>query len=80
MDLRAAPKVAGPITQAALASIFQAWVKATKRVGVLSEDPMQVLQMKRIVETEAKTRGLVTTSLEVAMQFLSGRDGAPDSK
>lgn len=70
-DLRDAPFIAGPRTEAAIAAMLSSWDQARKRsVIVLSEDPMQQLQMKRLVEKHAPRHGLATPALGDALRHL----------
>lgn len=60
-DLRAAPFIAGPRTEEALGQMLGAWANAKKRVViVMSDAPMQQLQMKRLMERHNPKFGLAT--------------------
>ena len=70
-DLRDAPFIAGPRTEAALTLMLAGWDQARKRsVIVLSDNPMQQLQMKRLVEKNAPRFGLATPTLADAQRHL----------
>jgi hypothetical protein len=70
-DLRDAPFIAGPRTEAALTAMLASWDQARKRcVIVLSDNPMQQLQMKRLVEKHAPRYGLATPILADAQRHL----------
>ena len=70
-DLRDAPFIAGPRTEAALTLMLAGWDQARKRcVIVLSDNPMQQLQMKRLVEKHAPRFGMATPVLADAQRHL----------
>jgi len=64
LDLRDAPVVAGPKTVETLGELLRGCEKASVRVAVvLSGDPMQLLQFRRLVATYAPTEGKAVVSL-----------------
>jgi hypothetical protein len=62
LDVRDAPAVAGPKSYTSLSSMFSAWTTARLRVVILvSDDPIKVLQFKRMVtETGARDFRVMT--------------------
>lgn len=70
-DLRDAPFIAGPRTEAAVTLMLASWDQLRKRsVIILSDNPMQQLQMKRLVEKHAPRFGLATPTLADAQRHL----------
>lgn len=70
-DSREAPFIAGPRTEAALSVMLASWHQARKRcVIVLGDNPMQLLQLKRLVEKHAPRFGLVASTLADALRHL----------
>lgn len=60
MDLRAAPRSWGPITQEALSEILAAWELAERRVGILlASDPVQDVLMRPTMRRAAPTMGRI---------------------
>ena len=70
-DLSEAPVVAGPKSQAALGEMFNAFERAHKRIAIVSRDGMQELQLSRLANEQASTRGRVFTDREAAIRWLS---------
>ena len=67
LDLREAPVVAGPKTVETLGELLRGCEKSGVRVAVvLSGDPMQLLQFRRLVATYSPTKGKVAVSLTEA--------------
>ena len=65
LDLREAPSVAGPKTVETMEELFATCEKLRVKVAiVLSEDPLQLLQFRRLAETHAPQFGMVSTNLE----------------
>jgi len=70
-DLREAPFIAGPRTEEALAQMLGAWAQAKKRAAiVISDAPMQQLQMKRLIERHNPKFGLATPVFADAKRHL----------
>jgi len=66
-DLRDGPRIAGPRTDKTLGQMFSTWELAKKPLAVVvSDDPMQRLQMKRLIEGHASKYGLATPSFAEA--------------
>lgn len=73
-DLTRAPAVTGPITQAALGEMMQAWEQAGKPIAVVSGAvSIQQLQLRRLVTTFAPQQGALFTALEDATAWLDSR-------
>ena len=67
LDLREAPAVAGPKTVETMSELLRGCEKASVRIAVvLSADPMQLLQFRRLVATYSPTRGKAVVSLTEA--------------
>jgi hypothetical protein len=68
LNLRDAPPVWGPATQAALEYMVRVWEVAARRVALVtsSEEAIQQLQCKRIATMQAPSHSKVFTSLEGA--------------
>ena len=63
-DLREAPPVAGPKTVETVSELLRSCEHASVRIAVvLSADPMQILQYRRLVATYAPVRGKVVMTL-----------------
>src|SRR5690606_18796811 len=70
-DLTRAPVVTGPITQAALGEMLQAWEQASQRVAVVVGNvSIQQLQLRRLQTTFAPHWGVLFTSVEEAAAWL----------
>lgn len=73
-DLTRAPAVTGPVTQAALGDMLQAWELASKLIAVVSGPlSIQQLQLRRLLTTFAPQHGSLFTSLEDAIAWLDAR-------
>ena len=73
-DLRDAPRVVGPRTQAALASFLGALARLRRRIAVISsDDAVQQLQLRRLVAEAAPLAAVVVMEEASAGTFL-GRD------
>lgn len=60
IDLRAAPRSWGPITQDALAEILDTWERAQRRLGILlADDPVQDVLMRPSVRRFAPSMGRI---------------------
>ncbi len=72
VDVREAPPVAGPVTQQHLASIMAAWEQAGRRIAwLVSDNPIQQLQLKRLVREHAPRMGAVVTSPAEAQTWIA---------
>ncbi len=70
-DLRDAPFIAGPRTEAAVTLMLTSWDQVRKRSCIIvSDNPMQQLQMKRLVEKHAPRFGFATPTLGGAQRHL----------
>lgn len=77
-DLRKAPSVTGPKTQAALAAMLVPWERACKPVALLlGPSPMQSLQMKRLVGDACLTVVEVFQAEDEAVAWLEKEMPAP---
>ena len=64
-DLREAPAIAGPRTVETMSSLMSACEKHGVRIAiVVSDDPMQVLQFRRLASTYAPTQGRVSSAID----------------
>jgi hypothetical protein len=71
MDLSQAPAVAGPKTQGALGEMLRAWQEASKPVAVVvSSHSIQQLQLRRLIQSFAPTRGALFGTTEEAAAWL----------
>ena len=72
VDVREAPPVAGPVTQSHLAAIMISWEHAGRRIAWISGDnPIQQLQLKRLVREHAPGMGAVVTSPAEAQTWIA---------
>lgn len=72
LDLVEAPP-AGPLTQRSLERVMMACARAGRRIAVVvSDDPLHLMQMRRIVGDHAKDVGRVFTNLESARRWALG--------
>lgn len=66
-DLRDAPVIAGPKTVDALSGLFRAYESAGARFAVIvTTEPLQTLQFRRLLSSYAPTKGRLTFSTEEA--------------
>ena len=73
-DLREAPKVTGPKTQASLEQILSAWESAARPVAVIvSPASLQKLQLSRLARDSAPRHAEVFVDFELARQWLKAR-------
>lgn len=72
-DVRSAPDVAGPRTQAALGDLLAQFERRKLPVAVVVESPLQSLQFGRLVADHLPTMGTVTTSFVEAEDRLHER-------
>lgn len=78
-DVRSAPDVAGPRTQAALGDLLAQFERRRIPVAVVVESPLQSLQFGRLVAEHVPTMGSVTHSFVEAEDGLHERITHPDS-
>ena len=72
VDLREAPPVAGPKTQAHVAAIMHAWELAGRRIAwIVGDSPLQQLQIKRLVREHSPRMGTVVTSIAEARAWIA---------
>lgn len=73
-DVSEAPPVVGPVTEAALGSLFAAWEKAGRPVAVLGRAHATMrLQFKRMLATHAKSQGAFFEEAQSAGDWLAAR-------
>lgn len=71
-DLRNAPPIAGPRTVETMGELLGACERALARIAVLvSSDPVQVLQFRRLVMTHAPSQGRVASTLADAESWVA---------
>lgn len=72
-DIREAPVVAGPKTAERLGELFTVLERRKARIAVviLQDQPMQVLQFRRLISGHAPTQGRVVSSTIEAETWLS---------
>jgi hypothetical protein len=71
LDLREAPRMWGPTTQDRLEHMVSAFERAQRRIAaIVSDEPIQALQMRRIVRACAPTYGRLFDSLERGVAWL----------
>jgi hypothetical protein len=74
LDVHKAPPVAGPRTVETLSELLGACEKAGVQIAVLvSGDPMQQLQFRRLITSFAPTRGRTTTDAADAVAWIARR-------
>jgi len=72
LDVREAP-VPGPLTQQSIEKLMENSEQAGKRIAVLvSDDPLYMLPMRRIVGTGAPSQGRVFGDLDAARAWARG--------
>ena len=72
IDLREAPPVSGPKTTETVGGLLGECERAGVRVAVLlTGDPLQLLQMRRLVTTHAPTRGFAALTQDEASAWLA---------
>jgi hypothetical protein len=75
-DVRDAPPVVGPKTEAALGAVLELFAGVRKRTCFLvSANPVQQLQFKRLIASRGSNRGRVETDPETARNWALGRPG-----
>ncbi len=78
-DLRSAPDIAGPRTQAAVGDLLAQFERRKIPVAVVVESPLQSLQFARLVAEHVPTMGTLTTSFVEAEDRLHERVTDPES-
>jgi len=72
LDVREAPPVAGPKSIASIGSMMAVWAKAGTRIAILvSEDPIKLLQFRRVVTENAPRDARVMTDANEAAKWLA---------
>jgi hypothetical protein len=75
LDLREAPQVAGPQTAEVVGSLFQTFARYKRRVAVVTaQDPVQQLQMRRLITENAPRLGALFTDDAAAEAFVIAPD------
>lgn len=75
LDLREAPQVAGPQTAEVVGSLFQTFARHKRRVAVVTaQDPVQQLQMRRLLAENAPRHGAMFTDVAAADAFVTAPD------
>jgi len=78
LDLSRAPPVTGAKTQESLGAMLKAWEDAAKYVAVVAaSNPMQQLQLRRIVATFAPSYGKLFDVARQAEEWLADRRSKP---
>jgi hypothetical protein len=73
-DLSLAPAVTGPKTQQALGEMLKAWEDANKPIALVAgSNPVQQLQLRRLISTFATSRGALFASVDEASTWLAAR-------
>jgi len=76
-DLRDAPTIAGPRTVDTLSGLLSTYESAGARIAVIvTTEPMQTLQFRRLISTYAPTQGRLTFSTAEAEAWTAA-DAAP---
>jgi hypothetical protein len=71
LDLTSAPPVTGPVTQESLGHMLAAWERAGRPIAVVvSDNPTQLLQLRRLVTTHAAHSGAVFSELSAARTWV----------
>ena len=77
-DLREAPPVAGPRTQAAIVGIVALWVEGGRRVAIAVGDAsLRKLQMQRLVSEAATQEAAVFDEPDEALRWVRKPDRQP---
>ena len=72
LDVREAPPVAGPKSIASLSAMMAVWANARTRIAILvSDDPIRVLQFRRVVTEHAPRDARVMTDADEAAAWLA---------
>lgn len=73
-DLRDAPVIAGPKTVDALSGLFRTYENAGAKIAVIvSTEPIQTLQFRRLLSSYAPTKGRLTFTTEEAEAWTGKR-------
>jgi hypothetical protein len=72
LDVREAPGVAGPRSQAAVAAIFGAYARMRKRIAVVvGDDALKQLQMRRLLAESAPSHGVMFSDAADADRWIA---------
>jgi hypothetical protein len=72
LDVKDAPAVAGPKSIASISAMMAAWAAAKMKIAILvSDDPIKMLQFRRVVTEQAPRDACVFTDAAEAARWLA---------